>query len=362
MPSIATTHTDVTRHPSFENSFMVRLTWYLHMAFAGLATVHATVTHTFANILETIHNVPVQAVWPPPLWSHEFRRPPHEFLELAAKERARWTAFFGFTPRAILLYAGRWSAEKRIHLLLDAVPEGCALVIVGDSDTDYADVIEASRRRDVLPLRRMLDAEALRTAYAACDLVVSASDFEARGNVIVEALSSEVPVAAQPAQGHLEFIQDHKNSYLVDFNDAADARCRLEAIISAGPVSAVLPGLAEVGARLRELDFAGEVSEALLAPALREGASWHELRGCRWLFERVVRAACLLLWLLVWLALWLPVRVYYLLSREPSFVYIAPGCAGESAPGSRHVVPGRHACSERLLNGSESVTAEPRYA
>ena len=45
---------------------------------------------------------------------------------------------------AIFLYAGRWSAEKRIHLLLDALPESCALVIVGDSDAEYADHIQAS--------------------------------------------------------------------------------------------------------------------------------------------------------------------------------------------------------------------------
>lgn len=44
---------------------------------------------------------------------------------------------------AIFLYAGRWSTEKRIHLLLDALPESCALVIVGDSDAEYADLIEA---------------------------------------------------------------------------------------------------------------------------------------------------------------------------------------------------------------------------
>ena len=30
---------------------------------------------------------------------------------------------------------------------------------VGDSDTDYADGIESLRRRNVLPLRRMLDAQ-----------------------------------------------------------------------------------------------------------------------------------------------------------------------------------------------------------
>ena len=48
-------------------------------------------------------------------------------------------------PRALLLFAGRWSAEKRIHLLLEAVPPGCALVIVGDGpSTAYSREVETA--------------------------------------------------------------------------------------------------------------------------------------------------------------------------------------------------------------------------
>ena len=96
------------------------------------------------QIIMDRYKVPVHSVWPPVLWSEAFRRPLRDFAAAAADRRAKWVQRFGFSPRAIFLFAGRWSAEKRIHLLIDAMPQDCGLIIVGDSDADYADEIEAS--------------------------------------------------------------------------------------------------------------------------------------------------------------------------------------------------------------------------
>ena len=54
----------------------------------------------------------------------------------------------------------------------------------------------------------MLGAESLRTAYAACDLYVSASTCETLGNTVVEAWSCGTPVAVQAFGGHLEFVKE----------------------------------------------------------------------------------------------------------------------------------------------------------
>jgi glycosyltransferase involved in cell wall biosynthesis len=86
-------------------------------------------------------------------------------------------------PSAILLFAGRWSSEKRIHLLLDVVPDGAALVIVGDGTAAYAQQIAShGKGPHLLPLRKMLNGTELRIAYAAADLFCSASNFETLGN------------------------------------------------------------------------------------------------------------------------------------------------------------------------------------
>lgn len=143
IPSIATTHSDVPSHPLYDQSIMPKIMWWLHLASAYFATTHATVANAYAKSLWERYKVPVHSVWPPVLWSQAFRRPLEDFTAAAAAQRRSWMQRFGFSPRAIFLFAGRWSAEKRIHLLIDAMPDDCGLVIVGDSDADYADEIEA---------------------------------------------------------------------------------------------------------------------------------------------------------------------------------------------------------------------------
>ena len=145
MPGIATTHSDVPSHPVYHQFILLKILWWLHLASAYFTTLHASVAHVYAQSLWERYRIPVDAVWPPVLWSDAFRRPLDEFRDAAAKQRERWVEELGFVPKAIFLFAGRWSAEKRIHLLHDAVPEDCGLIIVGDSDADYADQIEAAR-------------------------------------------------------------------------------------------------------------------------------------------------------------------------------------------------------------------------
>lgn len=317
LPSITTTHTDISKTRSYKGC-NAWIAWRLHLASARVVTVHASVSKVFADLMRERYWVPVQAIWPPILWSGDFRKPLEDFQERAANVRASWISQLGFEPTAILLFAGRWSAEKRIHLLFEAVPEGCALVIVGDSTSEYADTIEASRRRHVLPLRRMLHSEELRTAYAASDLFVSASDFETLGNVVIEAWCAGTPVAVQPAQGHLEFVEDGVNSYFVDFDKPDGARRRLEEIVKAGARVAVQPALDQLGLKLRTQDFPKEVREALFEPALAAGAAWrHCCRCC--LLEPLIRLACLMAWFLLWLLLGSFTRIFYCVSCDPRF-------------------------------------------
>eukprot|EP00931_Biecheleriopsis_adriatica_P048979 TRINITY_DN28317_c0_g1_i1.p1 TRINITY_DN28317_c0_g1~~TRINITY_DN28317_c0_g1_i1.p1 ORF type:complete len:494 (-),score=70.35 TRINITY_DN28317_c0_g1_i1:210-1664(-) len=335
LPSVATTHSDVPSHPAYSSSVMPRIIWWLHLASSYFATVHAACAKVYADLLWEKYSVPVHSVWPPVLWSNEFRRPLEDFRERASKERARWNQMLGYCPRAIFLFAGRWSAEKRIHLLAGAVPDGCALVIVGDSDSSYADEIEASRCHFVLPLRGMLGAEDLRVAYAACDLFVSASTCETLGNTVVEAWSSGVPVAIQPVGGHLEFVKDKENSYLIDFDDTIAAQQRLNEIVSRGASQQVEPALSKMGEHFRSLDFAAEVQRTLLDPALLAAEKWQHHSSWRWLWEMLLRTFLLLVCCLIWPATIIWSRAYFALSCDPTFRYLKPGTAVEPEPSPR---------------------------
>jgi len=349
LPSIATTHSDVPSHPAYHSSVMPKLIWWLHLASSFCATLHASVAKVYADSLWKRYRIPVNAIWPPVLWSDEFRRPVSEFTHQAAQERARWHAKLGFSPEAILLFVGRWSSEKRIHLLVDAVPENCALVIIGDSDADYANEIEASRRRNVLPLRGMLSAQELRLAYGACDLFVSASTCETLGNTVAEAMSSGVPVAIQPVGGHLEFVKDDVNSFFVDFDDSNLARERLRKIVAEGVSRPVEPALSKMGEKFRTLDFPVEVKKLLLDPAMSAAAEWKQRRGILWIWEMVLRLTLIMACFVIWPATTVWSRLYFSLSCDPVFRYLEPGCAIEPPPS-----PKRAGCMGGRREPSES--------
>merc|ERR1712048_1230190 len=187
------------------------------------------------------YGVPIGGIWPPCLWSDTFRADPAVFADEAASQRKGWLDLLqkqGCRPKAIMMNAGRWSAEKRIHLLFDAVPADCALVIVGDGTSEYADMVakagKESGRNNVLAMRKMLNAHELRVSYAASDLFLTASDFETLGFTVIESWCSGTPVAIQPAQGHLEFVKDGVNSWFVNYDDQAEARATLTRIVASG--------------------------------------------------------------------------------------------------------------------------------
>jgi glycosyltransferase involved in cell wall biosynthesis len=320
LPSVTTSHTDATHLSSYQSNLVMRLGWAVHMASAHVVTVHASVSRVYAELMRTRYGIPVQAIWPPILWDDAFQRPVQDFTERAAAERGRWVRLLGFEPTSILLSAGRWSAEKRLHLLIEAVPEGCALVVVGDSTSPYADEIEATERGNVLALRKMLNAEELRTAYAACDMLISASNFETLGNVVIEAWCAGVPVAVQPEQGHLEYVEDNFNSYFVDFDRSAEAKQRLQAILTAGPRSAIAAELDRVGERFRTLDFPRELNSALLEPALKEASEWSR-RGPSCILELLTRLFFFFVWFVTWPIMAAVTRLVYLISGDFEFVW-----------------------------------------
>lgn len=222
------------------------------------------------------------------------------------------------------MFAGRWSAEKRINLLWEVIPEDCALVIVGDGTAEFADSVEnagaASGRKNVLPLREMLNAPELRVSYAAADLFLSASAFETLGNTVVEAWCSGTPVAVQPAQGHLEFVEDGKNSWFVDYDKPDEARAKLKQITSlqlgADKIQKSMPESWNMGKKFRETDFPRAFDEAVIQPALEKGAK-QKCRGCCCPCEIMCRMLCFIFFVILWIILRIFNRTVYILSCNP---------------------------------------------
>jgi len=178
----------------------------------------------------------------------------------------------------------------------------------------------------------MLDGYNLRIAYQAADVFVSASDFETLGNSVVEAVCAKTVVAVEPAQGHLEFIQDEENGYFVEFENADAARAKLNYIVESGLGSKALPKFEELSERLRTSNFAEEFSEDVLSLALA-ASDRRRARTCGYGLECLVRGLALLAWLIMWIFMRGLTRTIFMFSRFPSFEVLgALGSSIESQP------------------------------
>jgi 1,2-diacylglycerol 3-alpha-glucosyltransferase/glucuronosyltransferase len=112
-------------------------------------------------------------------------------------------------PRPVWLYVGRVSVEKSLEDFLCLGLPG-SKVVVGDGPQRAS--LQA-RHPDVV-FRGWRHADDLAAHYASATCFVFPSRTETFGNVLLEALSSGLPVAAVPAPGPSDLIQDGVNGAL----------------------------------------------------------------------------------------------------------------------------------------------------
>ncbi len=111
--------------------------------------------------------------------------------------------------RPIMMYVGRVAVEKSIEEFLDLNFEGSKYV-VGDGP-DYA------KLKARYPEARFVgykSGEELAGYYASSDVFVFPSKTDTFGLVILEALSSGVPVAAYPVRGPLDIVRQGETGFL----------------------------------------------------------------------------------------------------------------------------------------------------
>jgi glycosyltransferase involved in cell wall biosynthesis len=164
----------------------------------------------------------------------------------------------GRLDRPVLLYVGRLSPEKNLDVLsgiADAVP-GARLALVGDGPARAK--LERDLRGSAAQFLGFLRGEELAAAFASADVFVMPSTTETLGFVVLEAMSSGLPVVAARAGGIPDLVEDGENGSLYDPGEPLAA------------AKAVAELLAHPG---RRLDFAERARQT----ALR--SSWaHETR------------------------------------------------------------------------------------
>ena len=198
----------------------------------------------------------------------------------------------GAVDRPLLAYVGRWSAEKRLHLLKQCRPAGVTLAFIGDGP--MREVVEQWHdppRVVVLPGMRPRDR--LAVAYRAADWVVSASAFETFGNVPYEAAHCGTPALLQDAQGFNDQIdrETEDRGALLRFDTADGEKSVAAAMDRTAPLLAD-PERVRAAARAKSRD--GVTVTEVLAEALEMGARERTGEGGR-AFQKMRRLSCLAL-------------------------------------------------------------------
>jgi len=122
----------------------------------------------------------------------------------------------GRLDRPVVLYVGRLSPEKNLDVLsgiADAVP-GARLALVGDGPARAK--LERDLRGSAAQFLGFLRGEELAAAFASADVFVMPSTTETLGFVVLEAMSSGLPVVAARAGGIPDLIEDGENGSLYD--------------------------------------------------------------------------------------------------------------------------------------------------
>jgi len=125
----------------------------------------------------------------------------------------------------LLIYAGRFTQEKKLHVLIEAVRklgDAYHLVLVGGGDT-----LPQAPQLTVIPFQR--DQRQLARLLASCDVLVHPGDCETFGLIVLEAMACGLPVVATNSGGVAELV-DQETGILAEPNSVDSLAGAIEAI------------------------------------------------------------------------------------------------------------------------------------
>jgi glycosyltransferase involved in cell wall biosynthesis len=170
----------------------------------------------------------------------------------------------------VLLFAGRFTAVKRVELLVRAFAsarsrfaEPASLVLVGGHPGEWEgthpwDAVQATGARDVY-LAGWQAHDVLPSFFSASDALVLPSVREQFGSVIVEAMACGLPAIAVNRMGPAEIVDDGRTGWLVEPDDEAQL------------ADAMVACVADAGERRRRGDAARRIA--------RERYAWPAIAG-----------------------------------------------------------------------------------
>ena len=214
IPLLSSYHTNLSAYCEyFGFSLLTKPMWYYNRF------LHSQCALTFCPSLSTAAMLRLQGyshlrIWPRGVDTtlfHPARR--SEALRsawLAAREQPE--------NKRILLYVGRISWEKNLDLLVQAYQQvdtqHCHLVMVGEGPA----LTEIQQKLATYPVTYTgyLIGEALATAYASADIFTFPSHTETFGQVVLEAMASQLPIVGLLSEGVCDLVNDGQTGLLLN--------------------------------------------------------------------------------------------------------------------------------------------------
>jgi glycosyltransferase involved in cell wall biosynthesis len=218
IPMVASYHTHFDDYLSYYNlQFLQKWLWnYMRWFHRSLLKVYAPSISTKEKLLDQQIHQHIE-VW---------GRGVNHLLYSPAKRSEQVRGKYSIKAKNIILYVGRIAPEKDIQIALDTfhalsapVKKDSHLVIVGDGPL-YKEL--AYQRQPNITFTGFLEGEELASLYATADVFLFPSSTETFGNVVLEALSSGLPVVCAEAGGVQHLVKHGVNGFLCHSRNTED--------------------------------------------------------------------------------------------------------------------------------------------
>lgn len=222
LPLVVSYHTDLPKYLRYYGlGFLERSIWPLLRTRHNRATINLCTSVAMVEQLES-HGIGKVALWPGGVDSDRFH-------PSRRSEAMRLRLSGGHPESPLLLYVGRLSAEKgieRLRPILEALPNARA-ALVGDGP--HRKALESHFAGMPVAMPGFLHGDELAAAYASSDVFVMPSCTETLGLVILEAMSTGLPVVAARAGGIPELIEEGVSGFL--FSDESEAVAAIREVL-----------------------------------------------------------------------------------------------------------------------------------
>lgn len=201
----------------------------------------------------------------------------------------------GEPKKPLIIHVGRLGVEKSLDFLkkvMDRLP-GARIALVGDGP--YRGDLEKMFKDMPAVFTGMLQGEELSQAYACGDVFVMPSESETLGQVVLEAMSSGIPVVAARAGGIIDIIPDEqsgKTSFVFAPGNLEDCIGKIQHLLCNGEFResmgrAAREEMEKYGWRAATMKIRNEEYTDAIRFWRKKGAQWMD--PIRWLLKRWFR-------------------------------------------------------------------------